>query len=91
MQEDEKKKAGLLQAFREFMTGMMLHEPSLAVLKEKRSLENLLLLALFGDLMGIPVCRSYYSLRLLPHVLPRVEGWKRSMLRQRDWTDWAFD
>ncbi len=44
-------------------------------------------LIVFGDLIGLPLLPPYYSLRLLPYALPGLEGWKRAVLRQRDWTD----
>jgi hypothetical protein len=84
-------KGGFLQSVREFFFGMVAHEPAMTALKEKAALEHLLFLVVFGDLLGIPIPRPYYSVRLLPYVLPRIDPWKRAMLRERDWTDWAFD
>jgi hypothetical protein len=49
--------------------------------------EALFLLIAFGDLLGLPLLPPYYSLRLLPYVVPGLERWKRSLLRERDWTD----
>lgn len=89
--EDLGKAARVLRAMREFMHGMVLHEPTRVVLQEKIALERLLILVLFGDMLGVPVFRPYYFLRLLPYVYPRIDPWKRSILRQKDWTDWAFD
>jgi len=31
----------------------------------------------------------YYSMRLLPYIVPSVEKWKRSLLRERDLTDFV--
>ena len=85
------KAAKVLQAMREFVHGMVLHEPRRVALQEKVALERLLILALFGDMLGVPVFRPYYFLRLLPYVYPRIDPWKRSILREKDWTDSAFD
>jgi hypothetical protein len=41
----------------------------------------------FGDLIGIPILPPYYTLRLIPFMVPNFEGWRRSMLRERDLTD----
>jgi hypothetical protein len=49
--------------------------------------ETLFLLIAFGELVGLPLLPPYYSLRLLPYVLPGLERWKRGLLRERDWTD----
>ena len=45
------------------------------------------ILIVFGDILGIPVLPPYYSLRLLPYVVPQVSTWKRRMLREKDLTD----
>ena len=55
--------------------------------KERAKLEHLFVLVVFGDFLGVPVLPPYYTLRLLPFVVPHISGWKRSMLRERDITD----
>jgi hypothetical protein len=35
-------------------------------------------------MIGLPVLPPYYSLRLLPYVVPNIETWKRRVLRERD-------
>jgi hypothetical protein len=79
------------QAIKEFLFGMAVYEQAMIPVKEKAELERLLFLTVFGDLLGIPVLRPYHALRILPYVYPKIETWKRSVLRPRDWTDWAFD
>ena len=79
------------KVIKEFLFGMAVCEHAMVPLKEKAALEHLMFLALFGDLLGVPVLRPYYALGLLPHVCTRFETWKRSILKPRDWTDWAFD
>jgi len=90
---DQKKieRSRFFNALREFIEGAVVREPMLVAIKEKTSLETMFLLAIFGGTLGIPAPRSYYSLRLLPYVIPRLESWKRGLLRQRDWTDFGFD
>ena len=55
--------------------------------KERGNRERLFVLVVFGDLLGIPVLPPYYTLRLLPYVMPNITGWRRGMLRERDITD----
>ena len=55
--------------------------------KERASLERLFILVVFGDLLGVPVLPPYYTLRLLPYVMPNITGWRRNLLRERDLTD----
>ncbi len=88
------RQAGLkrmLHIVKEFLRGMIMHEPAMVALKEKVAMEHLMILTLFGDMIGLPVTNHYYALRLLPYIYPRIEGWKRSLLREKDWSDWAFD
>lgn len=82
---------GFLKAVKEFFQGMAIHEPAMAAVREKAAIENLMMIAVFGDFLGIPIFRPYYSLRLLPYVASRLPYWRRHLLKQRDWTDWAFD
>lgn len=55
--------------------------------KERAQIEHLFILVVFGDLLGVPVLPPYYTLRLLPYVVPQLAGWRRTMLRERDFTD----
>lgn len=55
--------------------------------KERGTLERLFVLAVFGDVLGVPLLPPYYALRLLPYVVPSIERWRYSMLRERDLTD----
>lgn len=74
---------------REFLYGMTVHELTVELRKEKGYLEGLFILAVFGDLIGLPLFPPYYSMRLLPYVVPSIQRWKRSVLRERDLTDLA--
>ena len=74
---------------REIMYGLMLHEMDIEMKKEKGHLDNLFMLVVFGDLVGLPLLPPYYSMRLLPHIIPSLETWKRRLLRERDLTDFV--
>ena len=74
---------------REIIYGLMLHEMDLEMKKEKGHLDNLFMLVVFGDLIGLPLLPPYYSLRLLPHIIPSLETWKRRVLREKDLTDFV--
>ncbi|MBM3135607.1 MAG: hypothetical protein FJZ89_10095 [Chloroflexi bacterium] len=67
--------------------GATIYEMVRDVRKERAHLERLFVLLVFGDLLGVPVLPPYYTLRLLPYVLPNIATWQRSMLRERDLTD----
>jgi hypothetical protein len=77
----------LAQALREFAFGMTGYEFARHAVETRAALENVFLLTLVGDMIGVPVIPPYYSLRLLPHVVPEIETWKRRVLRERELTD----
>src|SRR6185369_8574260 len=79
--------AGFLDAFREFAFGMTSYEFARHAIETRAALENLFLLILIGDMIGVPVLPPYYGLRLLPYVVPDVAIWKRRVLRERDFSD----
>jgi hypothetical protein len=78
---------GLWQTLREIMYGMASHDMSRYALRTRASMEHLFILITMGDLLGVPILPPYYSLRLLPYVVPQIATWKRRMLRERDLTD----
>jgi len=75
------------QALREFLYGMMGKEFAEHALEMRASMESLFMLATVGDMIGVPILPPYYSLRLLPYVLPQIATWKRRVLREREFTD----
>lgn len=72
---------------REIMYGMTLHDLVLDLKKERSTLDHLFILVVFGDLVGVPILPPYFSMRLLPFIIPSIRTWKRSLLRERDLTD----
>jgi hypothetical protein len=73
-----------MRALREFLYGMFTYEVVQEVREMRGSLDRLFILGLFGDMLGVPILPPYYGLRLLPYVVPQVETWKRSVLRERE-------
>ena len=55
--------------------------------RTRASMEHLFILITMGDLVGVPILPPYYSLRLLPYVVPQIATWKRRMLREKDLMD----
>ncbi len=49
----------------------------------RASMENAFMAITLGDMIGLPVLPPYYSLRLLPFVVPEISTWKRRVLRER--------
>ena len=83
------KMKSLSKVLREIAYGLTLHEMDLETKKMKGHLDHLFMLIVFGDLVGLPLLPPYYAMRLLPYILPTIETWKRSLLRERDLTDFV--
>lgn len=70
--------------------GMAIHEIVRANLRQRGSLEHLFILITFGDMVGLPILPPYYCMRLLPFVVPEINGWRRRLMRERDYLDAIF-
>jgi hypothetical protein len=86
-QSQSKNKSGRWQAVREFLYGMLGMEFAGHALEMRASLESLFMLGTVGDMLGVPVLPPYYSLRLLPYIVPQISTWKRRVLREREFSD----
>ena len=78
---------GFRAALREFAYGMTGYEFARHAIETRAHLENLFMVVVVGDMVGLPVIPPYYSLRLLPLVTPQITTWKRRVLREREFTD----
>lgn len=79
--------AGIRAALAEFLYGMAGYEFARHAIETRAALENLFMVVVVGDMIGVPVLPPYYSLRILPHVVPEIATWKRRVLRERDFSD----
>jgi len=86
----EQPKKSVWQNLKEIIYGMATHDMSRYALRTRASMEHLFILITMGDLLGVPILPPYYSLRLLPHVVPQIATWKRRMLREKDISDAMF-
>ncbi|MEW6107074.1 MAG: hypothetical protein AB1563_12060 [Bacillota bacterium] len=76
-----------LQSAREFFYGLTGYEIAETARRRRVACEQVLMLALIGDLLGAPIPRSYYSLGLLPHLVAAIPVWRCRMLKEKDLTD----
>jgi hypothetical protein len=81
---------GLVKMVGQMFYGATVYDWVRELNKERGMRERLFVLAVFGDVLGVPLLPPYYALRLLPYVVPSIERWRYSMLRERDLTD-LFD
>ena len=77
----------IARALGDMLYGATVHEMVRDLHKERSHIEHLFILVVFGDFLGVPILPPYYTLRLLPYVVPEIAGWRHSMLRERDFTD----
>lgn len=77
----------LSQKIREFLFGMVGLEFAQHALEMRGSLESIFMLVTLGDMIGVPVIPPFYSLRLLPYVVPDIAKWKRRVLRDKEFSD----
>jgi hypothetical protein len=76
-----------LKTLGDMIYGATIYEMVRDLNKQKSYIEHLFILIVFGEFLGIPILPPYYTLRLLPYVVPNITRWKRTMLRERDLTD----
>jgi hypothetical protein len=81
------RRGRFLNALREFLYGMGSYEFERHAVEMRASLETLFMTLTLGDIVGVPIIPPYYSLRLLPFVVPSIETWKRRVLREREFSD----
>lgn len=74
-------------SLKDILYGMTTYEMVRDLRKERARLEHLFVLITMGDLLGIPILPPFYTLRLLPYVMPQIAGWRCCLLRERDLTD----
>jgi hypothetical protein len=63
--------------------------------KEAYDAQDNFILLCFGDLLGLPLPTSYYTLELLPYLAEDLETWERRMIKrneiwQEKWAEFNF-
>jgi hypothetical protein len=79
--------AGFLGAVRQFLYGLAGYEFARHAIEMRSSLQTIFMVSVVGDMVGLPVLPPYYSLRLLPYVVPEIATWRRRVLREREFTE----
>jgi hypothetical protein len=75
------------RVLKEVLHGFTAYELEVELRKEKGNLNNLLMLMVLGNFVGVPSFPPYYSLRILPCAIPHIDTRKRSVLREKGLTD----
>jgi len=70
-----------------FVYGMTIAEMVQQTKKEKFYRNAAMMIVVIGDLLGIPVFSSLYKFDLLKYWMPKIEIWKRHILREKDFLE----
>jgi len=76
-----------LRGIGEFLKGLFLYNIGQHFYEQKRCLETVFMLGVFGPVIGVPYPIHYYSLRLLPYSIRGFQVWKKRMVKERDFFD----
>lgn len=87
-----------MEDFKLFLGGATDFNRKSSALLEKEAhneMDNFILLC-FGDLLGLPIPTSYYTLEILPYIAEDLEHWQKRMLDRKSiwgerWGDFDLD
>jgi hypothetical protein len=83
--------SSLIKTIKDYFVGFFLYGQLNYLYSEKRCLDNMFMLGLFGTYIGFPSLFNYYHLRLMPYYAKRLRPWKRRVLKERDFFDQVYD
>jgi hypothetical protein len=72
------------QVMGQFLWGFFYFEMFHELQKEKARYNDAVNLVIVGELLGLPLMNSVITLRLLPYLLPELDGWKHRQLAEAD-------
>jgi hypothetical protein len=87
----KKVKRSWIRTVKDYLEGFFLSALIEGASAEKRCLDDLFMVAVFGKVIGFPGLFNYYHLRLFPYCVKRLGPWKRRILRERDMFDHIRD
>ena len=70
-----------------YLKGFFLYDMIEGINAEKRCLDDLFVLGVFGKEIGFPGVFNFYYLKLTPYMIGRLGPWKRRVLREKDFFD----
>ncbi len=73
-----------LRAVKEFLWGLFFFDMYRETLKQRNRYRDGVNLLVFSEQLGIPLMNAYVSMRLLPHFVGELEGWKRREMAERE-------
>jgi hypothetical protein len=86
-EEEPDRARGVMAILREIAYGVAGYEFARHAMAMRASLETIFMVCVVGDVIGIPVLPPFYSLRVLPFVVPEIATWRRRVLREKHFSE----
>lgn len=76
--------SGLKQAIRDFFFGALILNLYQNVLRFKRKYDDIFFSLVMGEFLGIPLLGNYFTLRIIPYLIPDLEVARKRLLVDLD-------
>jgi len=76
--------AGLKQALRDFFFGALILGLYQNVLRLKLKYDDIFFSLIMGEFLGLPLLGNYFTLRIIPYLMPDLERARMRLLRDVD-------
>ena len=76
-----------IRGLKDLLKGLFYYNIGQHFYEQKRCLQHVFMLGLFGPMIGVPHLFQYYSLRLLPYYVREFPAWRKRMIKERDFFD----
>jgi len=84
-------KSRLKRMLKEFLFGAFYFDLYKDSVKLAKSYNDFIYLIVLGEILGVPIMSTYYTLRLVPYIYKDLILWKTRQLKERDITEEAPD
>jgi hypothetical protein len=81
------RQSDFIRAIKDFLYGFFLHGMVSGLYEKKGELEDLFMLLIVGETIGVPVFPGFYHLTLVPYCAARFPRWKKKTLKPKDLFD----
>lgn len=75
----------VFESFKQLLSGMFDFKDNATKRIQKEAMDEMdnFMLLCYGDLLGIPLPTTYYTLELLPYLAEDLEGWERRIMARK--------
>jgi len=80
-------KTGLKEKIKDILYGLFFFDIYLSSKKFAQQYNDFIYLVILGEILGVPIMATYYTLRLVPYIYGDLIQWKVRYLREKDITD----